>query len=212
MKILNGIKKNRGRNKGMTYVELIVVLSIFSSLSAVVMFNYSAFQSRIDIKNLSNDIGLKIIEAQKFAVAGRLPPSAQGSVSSTWKPSYGIYINPGTDNKSFNFFTDLDQDGIFDTSACPGTGECLEKVSITKGNIISAVNPSYPLSVFYHGDTTAYQLSDLTISFIRPNGSAVIKSATTLNSNINYAQISVLSPKGDQALVKVYASGKIEIR
>ncbi len=211
MKILPGIQKNRG----MTYVELIVVLSIFSSLSAVVMFNYTAFQSRVDVKNLANDIALKVVEAQKFSTSGRIPPGVQGTAyisNPTLKPSYGIYTNPSADNKIFNFFTDLDQDGIFDTSVCPGTGECLEKVSITKGNTISAVNPDYPLSVFYHGDTTAYQLSDLTISFIRPNGSAVIKSATTLNSNINYVQISVLSPKGDQAFVKVYTSGKIEIR
>lgn len=202
MKILNGIQKN----SGMTYVELIVVLSIFSSLSAVVMFNYNAFQSRIDIKNLSNDIGLKIVEAQKFAVSGRLPPPAQQNiVSSTWKPSYGIYINPTTDKQSFNFFTDLDQDGVFDVSACPGSEECLEKINITKGNTISG------LTVFYSSGITS-SLSDLTISFIRPNGSAVIKSTTSFTSSVNYVEISVTSPKGATALIKVYPSGKIEIR
>lgn len=203
MKIFKGIKKNRG----MTYVELIVVLSIFSSLSAVVMFNYNSFQSRIDIKNLSNDIGLKIVEAQKFAVAGRLPPlPQQGSVSATWKPSYGIYLNPGTDNKVFSYFADLDQDGFYDVATCPGSGECLEVSGITKGNTISG------LAVFYKEDTNPYVLTDLTISFVRPNGSAVIKSSTNLNSNIDYAQITVSSPKGATAIIKVYPSGKIEIR
>ena len=44
------------KNAGMTYVELIVVLSIFAVLSSVAVFNYSEFQTKVDIKNLANDL------------------------------------------------------------------------------------------------------------------------------------------------------------
>ena len=47
----------------MTYIELIVVLSIFAVMSSVVIFNYGLFQARIDIKNLASDIALKFVEA-----------------------------------------------------------------------------------------------------------------------------------------------------
>ena len=57
----------------MTYVELIVVLSIFSVMTSVVLFNYNEFQAKIDIKVLANDIALKIVEAQKSALSGKLP-------------------------------------------------------------------------------------------------------------------------------------------
>ena len=215
MKILNGIQKNRGRNRGMTYVELIVVFTIFSSLSAVVLFNYNAFQSRIDIKNLSNDIALKIADAQKSSISGRIPPGAQGTAytsNPTLKPSYGVYFNPSEDNEVFTFFTDLDQDSAYDTTTCPGSGECLERISITKGNTIDASSPDYPLSVFYTEDTTPYPLADLTVLFVRPSATAIISSSTSFTSTVNYVQISVLSPKGAAATIRVYPSGKIEIR
>ncbi|KKQ07855.1 MAG: hypothetical protein US18_C0006G0001, partial [Parcubacteria group bacterium GW2011_GWB1_36_5] len=60
MKESKRIKKNRG----MTYVELIVVLSIFAVMSSIVLFNYGEFQAKVDIKNLASDIALKIVEAQ----------------------------------------------------------------------------------------------------------------------------------------------------
>ncbi len=86
--------------KGMTYVELIVVLTIFSIMSAVVIFDYNSFQSRIVIKNLSNDIALKIGEAQKNAMSGKLPPLDQQNFLKEngiidWRPSYGVYFNIG---------------------------------------------------------------------------------------------------------------------
>ena len=81
------------KNKGMTYVELIVVLSIFSIMTSIVLFNYGEFQAKVDIRNLASDIALKIVEAQKSALSGKLPTQATGA---TWKPSYGVYLNIST--------------------------------------------------------------------------------------------------------------------
>lgn len=204
--------KTNKLNRGMTYIELIVVLSIFSSLSAVVVFNYNEFQARVDIKNLSSDIALKVVEAQKFSVSGRLPPLAQQAQldgSENWKPSYGIYIDRVTDDKSFYFFTDLDQDGLFDTSACPGTGECLDNPVITKGN-----NFISGLSFYNRSDPTPSSLDDLTITFVRPSGSAILSSTDTSfdPNNVDYVQITVESPKGATANIKIYSSGNIDLR
>ena len=141
----------------MTYVELIVVLSIFSVMTSVVLFNYGEFQAKVDIKNLASDIALKIVEAQKSSLSGKLPPLAQQALivsPSTWKPSYGLFINQVSDNKSFFYFTDVDQDGDFSDTNCVGTGECLAKILITKGNSISS------LDVFYQGDGTPHNLND----------------------------------------------------
>ena len=195
-------------NRGMTYVELIVVLSIFSLMSSVVIFNYGDFQTKIDIKNLASDVALKIVEAQKSSLSGKLPPpTGQYPYTSTWKPSYGLYFNPGSDNKSFIYFTDLDntappQNGLFDGSDC--TLECLEKITITKGNTISS------LDVFYQGGATA-QLPDLTVTFKRPNSGAILKSTSAFTGGVSYAQITIASPKTTNALIKIYPSGRIQI-
>ena len=190
-------------NKGMTYIELIVVFSIFSTLAAVVLFNYGAFQGRIDIKNLSNDLGLRIVQAQKYAMSGVMPN--RSGLSSSWRPSYGMYMNLTTDNKSFIYFTDINQNGKADDTVCAGSGECLEKVLITKSNYISSVK------VYYSGNPTPTSINDLSVTFIRPSSTASFASSVSLNSGISYVEITVSSPKAYTGIIKIYPSGKIDI-
>ena len=101
MSLLNKLQKNRG----MTYVELIVVLSIAALLSSVSLFNYKLFQDKVEMKTLASDVALKITEAQKASISGKLP--VLGAYP-TWRPSYGIYfpqqVSPVTNNKSFYYF------------------------------------------------------------------------------------------------------------
>jgi len=193
-------------NRGMSYIELIVVLSIFATISSIMMFNYGDFQAKVDIKNLASDIALKIVEAQKSSLSGLLPPPAQGSlVIPGWKPSYGVYFNPVSDNKSFIYFSDLNNDTQYDGFNCVGTGECLSKITITKNNSLSR------LDVFYQGDSTPYSLNDLTITFSRPNSGAVIRSSTAFTSSISYVQVTIVSPKATTAKIKLYPSGRVQI-
>jgi prepilin-type N-terminal cleavage/methylation domain-containing protein len=207
-------KKNRQR--GMSYVELIVVLSIFSILSSVVIYNYGDFQSRVDVKNLSSDIGLKIVEAQKSSLSGLFPPLSQRSqILSDWKPSFGVYFNlanqagPNLDNKSFIYFTDLNsQNELFDTSTCPGSGECLEKIIITKGSSVSN------LAVCYQGNTDPCpmnNLSDLTVTFSRPDSGAILSSMGSRLINVAYVQITIISLKSFTSTINIYPSGRIQI-
>lgn len=204
----------RNYQKGMTYVELIVVLSIFAVMSLIVLFNYDKFQSKVDIKNLANDIALKVVEAQKSSVFGILPPSAQQQYLIdksiiNWKPSYGLYFNlvsPG-DRKTFIYFTDLDQSGDTNSLFCPtpGADECLDKISLTKGNTISN------LDVYYQGDTNPHPFNNIAIIFKRPNFGAIIFSNGFQILNVSYVQITVTSLSLVTAKIKVYASGRIQI-
>ncbi len=189
-------------NRGMTYVELIVVMSIFSTLAAVVLFNYSEFQSKIDIKNLANDIGLRLVQAQRSANSGILPPLRD--LPTGWKPSYGIFIDK-TSNKTIKYFTDLDQTGTFDGIDCGGVSECLELIDITKGNSISRID-AYDSS----GQLLASNLTNLTIVFTRPSEEATITTTPSV-ANFSYMQITVTSPKSITATIKIFPSGRIEV-
>lgn len=196
---------------GMTYVELIVVLSIFSVLSSVVIFNYGDFQARVDIKNLASDIALQIVQAQKSALAGSLP--TQTPTVSPWKPSYGVYFSIassyGADSKNFIYFTDLNNSKTFDSSSCPtATGECLNKITITKGNSISRIDACYATPCI---PNPSNGLSDLTISFSRPNSGAIIGSSTYFTLPVSYIQITITSPKGAISNIKLYPSGRVQI-
>ncbi len=203
------LRNFKNKNKGMTYVELIVVLSIFSTLSAVVIFNYGAFQDKIDVKNLVTDIALKIVEAQKSSISGRVPPRA---VVDSWRTSYGLYIDVGSNNK-LKYFVDTvtsiqnQQDGILnDPSDCTTSdGECLDEITVAKGGSISSIN------VFYQDNEIPYTINDLHIAFIRPSGAAILNSSSGLSSGVNYIEVEVVSPRGYVASIKIFPSGRIEL-
>lgn len=201
----------------MTYVELIVVLSIFAIMSSIVLFNYGDFQAKVDLKTLANDIALKLVEAQKSAVFGRLPGSSElNTAGASWKPSYGVYFNKTSDDQSFIYFADLtpltpapnkmydDASGAFCSDASIAGDECLDKIIITKGNLISELDS-------VDGSGSSSSLSDLSITFTRPNSGADIYSGGAPFSG-SYAQITIASPRSSiTAKIKVYPSGRIQV-
>ena len=212
--MINSKFKIINRKKGMTYVELIVVLSIFAVMLSITMFNYNSFQSGVDIKALSNDVALKIIQAQKDSVNGELPPLLQQtaiilnlqtsdpsiSTIDTWAPSYGVYFDVTNSPTSFVYFTDVNSNGIYDSLG----QELLETFNITKGNKISQIN------VGCLGIPTSY--SNLTITFKRPSSGAIFTSTPTICANPDSVQITVSSASGAKtSKINVYSSGRIQL-
>lgn len=191
----------------MTYVELIVVLSIFSVMSSIVLFNYSEFQSRVDIKNLSADIALKIVEAQKAAISGLMPIKNIPITIPPWKPAYGIYFNTTSNNKSFVYFADTDQNNFnSDVSFCNTASfndECISKIDITKGNYISNITVYFPSS--------SQVVTDLSLVFKRPNSGIIMYSNGNPIVGVQYAEITVSSTQGVTNKIRAYTSGRIQV-
>ena len=192
---------------GMSYIELIVVLSIFSVMTSVVLFNYGDFQAKVDIKNLASDIALKVVEAQKMSLSGQFPPQEQYNLissPSTWKPSYGVYMDLSEPGSFIYFANVLDPgSGLYETPPnC--TDECLDEITITKGNTISG------LTVFYQGGGSE-ALNDLNVTFTRPNSATTLKSSTAFSGTVSYVQVSIASPKGVTSDIKFYPSGRIQV-
>jgi len=193
--------------KGMTYVELIVVLAIFSIITSVSFFNYGKFEQKVNMKVLASDVALKIVQAQKDSLSGKWDITA----GSNWKPSYGIHFNLSSNNKSFIYFADLNNDSFFEGSSnC--SRECLNKITITKGNSISK------LEIIGAGCPSLFnKVYNLNIVFRRPNSGAIITSIPTLVCNISYAQITLISSSSSSssfpitAKIKVYSSGRIQV-
>ena len=187
-------------NRGMTYVELIVVLSIFSIMTSVVLFNYSKFEDKVNIKVLANDIALKIVEAQKSSLSGELLPAGKLPTINPWKPAYGIYFNL-SNNKNFVYFVDLNNNNSFDDSIC--TGECLNSITITKGDFVSRIDS-------YLASTPTQITNPLAITFKRPDSRAIFKSNGLLLTGFDYIQITITSPSAKTAYIKIYPSGRIQ--
>ncbi|MFM7087941.1 MAG: Tfp pilus assembly protein FimT/FimU [Candidatus Paceibacterota bacterium] len=207
--------KNSNSSKGMTFLELTVVMSIFAIVSSITIFNYKTFQAKVDIRNLTNDIASKFTQAQRRALFGDLHP--QGGLD--WRPAYGLSFDlnasADTDNKTFYYFVDLDQEKDFDAGvydcASFGVGECLEKVSITRGDYISAIE------VFFEGDPIPQKIaSRVDVVYTRPNAGAVITSPEIIEpliAPISYVQLHITSGQSGDLVssILVYASGRIQI-
>ena len=198
------IERPACRQAGMTYVELIVVLSIFAVMSSIVLFNYGKFQAKVDIKNLGSDIALKFVEAQKSAVAGKL---YAGAVS-TWRPSYGLRFDL-LDKTSFIYFADLNNNNLYDINGsvgCQTPAECISQIALTKGNAVGTIHITYL-------NGTSEDVNDLNVIFTRPNAGATIKftNMTTPSSNISYVAITINSPQSVSTIIRIYTSGRIQI-
>lgn len=188
MKMIKQIRNSkfviRNCQAGMTYVELIVVLSIFSIMTSIILFNYGKFQTSVDIKILANDIASKIVEAQKSSISGKWNINA----SDNWKPSYGINFDL-TDNTHFTYFANLGgvSDNIYDTS-----DSILDEIEITKNNFIKDLKCS------------GTSISELDIVFRRPDSGAK-------GSCSGDVEIVISSPEAIDSTIKVSPSGRIQI-
>ena len=197
------VNKKIKKNKGMTYVELIVVLSIFAVMSSIVLFNHNKFQAKVDIKNLANDIALKMVQAQKDAMSGKWNTNAP----SGWKPSYGVYFDLSVPNHFIYFadFVDINKQYDAGSGCSTGGGECLDDIEITKGKIskieecstedcLSPVSTPNPLS----------------ITFTRPNSGASF--SPNLSASSNYIRTTISSSDGSfNGYIRVYPSGRIQV-
>ncbi|MES2315599.1 MAG: type II secretion system protein [Patescibacteria group bacterium] len=220
---MNKFYRSKKLNKAMTYIELVVVLGIFSMMAGITTYNYGVFQTRVDLQNLSSDIALKASQAEKDSSSGRIPPLAVGrDPVPTWKPSYGLYFNQSSSianpGKSFIYYVDVNNDHIYNgpdvvyfqqNPGFPCTGECLEVINITKGNYISEI-----MAIGTNGSQTL--LSGLSaLSFTRPSTLLTVSDAFNhVLPNIDYVRITISTPKGANSvsrIVKLYSSGRLQI-
>ncbi|MCX6757402.1 MAG: type II secretion system protein [Candidatus Nomurabacteria bacterium] len=189
----------------MTYVELIVVLSIFSIMSGVLLFGYGDYGKQVDVQNLSQEIALQIVGAQKMSVSGKLlspdqEPVLTNFAITSWKPSYGVYFstsNPISNNSTeanpvqFIPFFDASNIGYYglDYSCGSGSGssidlandECTDIIKLGKGDKITCL---------FAGSSTVTacdsnnSIHDLSIVFTRPNsGANIVISPTSLGGS-----------------------------
>lgn len=202
-------KKFKNTEKGFTYVELIVVLSIMSLFTGIAMFNYRIFQSQTEIRNLANNIALKIVEAQKFSLNGKLPSQVPTGLENPWRPSYGLYFDvPSTaiPFNTFHFFVDRDQGADFDLPFNPCNNECMETITIGNGNKITNI---YAVEI---GGVENEISSGVSVTFTRPSSEAIFDSISIPNpANISHLKIIITSPQGNDAEVLIYASGRVDL-
>lgn len=138
-------------NKGVTFVELMVVMAILAIIFATIIANYKNSRLTIVTQNLADDIALSIRKAQSYAIGVHRS-------TDSFDYGYGIHFSTNEDNsnpslgsnKSFILFTDISNQKSYDKDSSKSCGEpagtptpdneCLEILQIASGDKIVAMN------------------------------------------------------------------------
>lgn len=206
---------------GVTFIELVVVISIFSIIAGTLVLNFSRFGLSVSLQNLAQDIALQINDAQKEAIAGRTNNLMADCdrTQSNCAPRYGVYFEidgtnpskidqPRTDGKTIVRFFDYGiqsidlasaENGIYDTggNAC-GTGaltECIDRLTLGQGNYISGICVGDGAGANSLTCNTA--VTGINISFKRPFPDAIIQNNDGTVLPYNVARITISSPNGE---------------
>ncbi len=172
------------KERGFSILEVLVTAAIIGIITGIIAFNYGSFNNSILLKNQAFQVALDLREMQTRAL------SSYGD-SSTFRNPYGVYFSTGASNQYILFIDD--GDGVFEI------GEELEVRNLDSRFLIDALcNGS---------DCT---LSDLSVTFVRPNFDAVMMSGV---SNVASGEVQLISITGNDATrsVMINATGQITV-
>ncbi len=140
--------------KGFTLIEMVFVFVIFAIMASITLFNFRGFNTKLQFNNLTQDVALRVVSAQKSAISGATNINFIGQAA---RPSYGVYFKAATtattDSTQFIYFNDLPDlisgtgvgDKFYNPSGgpCPSSpvlgNECLSVTAITTGEFVSNV-------------------------------------------------------------------------
>jgi prepilin-type N-terminal cleavage/methylation domain-containing protein len=212
-------------HRGVTLVELLVVLGIIGVLTAVVITSRGTFNKTILLTNTAFDIALTIRSAETFGLGSR------ATVSNVANAGYGVHFAatsalPGT---SFILFADTNTppsvchptppggpgagspnetpgncaydsttDDTVQTYAL-GNGMKIVKMCVTQGGVSTCTDSATPLT-------------SLDVVFSRPNTKTYFSMNGTYSSTIESACISLTSPQGGTTSnVYVMTTGEVHV-
>ncbi len=149
--------------RAFTFVEFIVIISIFGIMASVALFNFQGFRSSVALNNLVYDIALEIKTAQTLGVSapGSDVNNAAQVVSMQFDHDGSQFVN------AFTTYREIDSQGLGEFS--PTDDVVLRQASLRGGTIqsISWCPPGL-------NQTCTPFTEDVYISFRRPNPEPVV--------------------------------------
>ena len=186
--------------RGVTIIEILVVLAIFAIVSGVVFFNFKGLNDVVYLERLTHDIASQIEEAKRAAISGENPFLFTG------KPSYGVHFDRSVSPNTITYFADQDNDSFFDdpgellgTSLSPQTGYGINKICVNNTTSLCSLS----------------NRNNLTVVFTRPFPDAVLSAEDSLGAidkTISNAQIEVISPDNLRRTITVRVTGQVSVR
>jgi prepilin-type N-terminal cleavage/methylation domain-containing protein len=181
--------------RGFSLIELLVALSIFVTISAVVLANHTQFNSSVLLHALAYDIALSIREAQVFGLSVR-------QFNTDFNIGYGVHFSG---SESYIFFADQDKNGGYNDNQ-----ERIQNYILRQGHMIFQFCGVTAQNVRHCSRDTQNPLTHLDIVFIRPEPDAIISS--NRDTGYSFGIIEITSPGGEMRTVEVASTGQISVK
>ncbi len=203
--------------RGFTLPEFIVAITIATIILGTLLIGQSTYNDRLVLRNLADDVSLRIFQAQAYGSGVREFSTGSGEFSA----SYGLTFSllGGGSNTVYLYFADRDGDDVYDgdwSCVTGGANECIERVNILRGVYIQEVCMIInPVSLDCGPPGTPRRID---ITFNRPNTEAQIKffnsgGSEFTNPNMVGARIIFRSPSTTAtSSVTVLTTGQISVQ
>lgn len=182
-------KNTKNYSRGVTLIEMMVVLAIFGILLSIVVFNYNKFTDDTVLTNMAYEVALSVREAQLFGTA------VKGQTSEFDNP-VGLYFTPNSD--SYVLFIDNNNDLEFNSSDTTyNTLTLLRKITISGLKISSSCGRS---------------LSRAVVLFKRPDVEPYVGDNSSDAEKYKKLQIQLITKGGKSKYVIINEVGSIEVK
>ena len=129
--------------RGVTAVEILVVITITVVTTAVALYSFPDFTQRVRVERAAREMAIKIRTAQQRTLAPKQVRKADGTLAIP--RGFGIYLDKSsTANTSYKFFADMDGNNFFNIA---GGDVVIETVLLPQGVIVAELETSMRLSI-----------------------------------------------------------------
>jgi prepilin-type N-terminal cleavage/methylation domain-containing protein len=184
------------RQFGFSLIELLIVISIFTIMTALLVANYRRFGNNVTLTNLAYEVALSIREVQSYGLGVR--STRTGTSATQFDQAYGFNIANAT---SYRVFADEDASKTFNST---NPADVTVRVyTLPAGNTISKKCGTVTVGGAYNNMT-----GSLDITFLRPDPASVIRSNGT---DYKKANICLQSQNGRLKQIEVTTAGQISV-
>ncbi|OGZ97763.1 MAG: hypothetical protein A3G49_03675 [Candidatus Sungbacteria bacterium RIFCSPLOWO2_12_FULL_41_11] len=133
-------------NKGVTTIEILVVITITVVTTAVALYSYPNFRQRVQAERAARELVIKIRMAQQRTLSPKQVRKPDGTLAIP--RGFGIYLDTSltgnTSNTSYIFFADMDGNNFFNIA---GGDVVIETVLLSAGVKVAELKISSGLTI-----------------------------------------------------------------